>query len=486
MTVAVGDPYGLLPFTFRRRPHGRVLVVSQAGETLFLDEATFAGLVECSLDPKSAVAQDLVSRNIIYDGSPDTAINLLATQLRTRKAYLHDFTGLHMIVLTVNCNGACSYCHASAGPAGDVGQMTPTTARRVVETIFASPSPEIKIEFQGGEPMLNEPVLRLIVEEAERLNKRARKGLQFVLCTNLLDIGEDSLRFLKRHQVAVSSSLDGPPDLHDRHRQARQGGSAHARFVANLERVREYLGPDSCSPLLTVTADNLPRLRDVVDEYARLGLGGVFIRPLNPFGRAAREWAQLGYGADAFATAYCDALSYIIERNKQGLFFPEFYATLLLTRILTPFSTGFVDLQSPTAAGIGGAVYDHDGTVYPTDEARMLARTGDRSFALGNVHRDSYADMFLGQKLRELVRSTCLECQPGCADCAYALFCGVDPIRNYVETGSVVGHQPTSEVCQVNTAVLDYLFERLLDDDPQTSDVFWSWVLGRPLAEVRA
>ena len=240
-----------------------------------------------------------------------------------------------------------------------------------------------------------------------------------------------------------------------------------------------------CSPLLTVTRDHLGRLREVVDEYVRLGFSGIFIRPLNPFGLARQEWATLGYTPEEFVHAYEDALAYIIDINLAGRFFSEFYSTLLLTRILTPFSTGFVDLQSPTGAGIGGVVYDYDGTVYPSDEARMLAREGDRRFALGNVHTDGYADIFLGKTLKALVRDTCIESLPECADCAYHLYCGTDPVRNYVESGDVAGHRPTSTFCREHTLLFDYLFDRLREDDEDVVNVFWSWIRGRPLRDVR-
>ena len=64
----------------------------------------------------------------------------------------------------------------------------------------------------------------------------------------------------------------------------------------------------------------------------------------------------------------------------QGTPFLETYAQLLLTKILTPYPTGYVDLQSPAGAGIGVAVYNYDGDVYVSDEARMLAEMGDRIF----------------------------------------------------------------------------------------------------------
>ena len=64
--------------------------------------------------------------------------------------------------------------------------------------------------------------------------------------------------------------------------------------------------------------------------------------------------------------------------------------------MLTPFATGFVDLQSPAGVGISGAIYDYDGSVYVSDEARMMARFKNYFFKfikhfsnvrLGNYYR---------------------------------------------------------------------------------------------------
>jgi hypothetical protein len=54
------------------------------------------------------------------------------------------------------------------------------------------------------------------------------------------------------------------------------------------------------------------------------------------------------------------------------------------------------------------------GDVYASDEGRMLAEMGDRSFKLGNVHTHTYRDLFGGQLVRGLVEASCLETLPGC------------------------------------------------------------------------
>src|SRR5208282_187170 len=119
-------------------------------------------------------------------------------------------------------------------------------------------------------------------------------------------------------------------------------------------------------------------------------------------------------------------LDYIIELNRKGVEISEAYAKILLTKILTPFTTGFVDLQSPAGAAIAVAVYNYDGDVYASDESRMLAEMGDKRFRLGNVHADDYQTIFGGSVMAELVESSVVESLPGCCDCAFQTYCGAD------------------------------------------------------------
>jgi sulfatase maturation enzyme AslB (radical SAM superfamily) len=53
--------------------------------------------------------------------------------------------------------------------------MSKATAKKVVDLIFKSPSPAIKIEFQGGEPLLNFTIVRYIVESGYSIDSTWRK-----------------------------------------------------------------------------------------------------------------------------------------------------------------------------------------------------------------------------------------------------------------------------------------------------------------------
>lgn len=463
------------------------LLVNMVGEHIFLNSDEFKFMACEKYDKLSdSKIMELVSRNFIVElENREFTEDLLAIKLRSRKDFLNYFTFLHMVVLTLRCNCICDYCHASsAGLAAFNTDMNFEIAKNVLDKIFESPTSEIKIEFQGGEPSLNWDVLKYFVLDAERRIKfYNNRYLNFVICTNLFSLSDEQLEFLVKHNVEISTSCDGTKNMHDLHRKSYDGNSSYDNFVCNLNRVRKSKGANSCDALLTVTKDNLYCLDKVIDEYIYLGFHSVFIRALNPYGYAIKNKKELSYSTEEFLEQYEKALNYILSLNKKGIFFIESYAALLFQRIMTPFSTGFVDLQSPSGAGIAGAIYYYNGDVYPTDEARMLAEMGDQSFKMGNVQRNTFYEIFGGSVIKNLVENSCVESMPECSTCAYSPYCGADPIRYYVESKDIIGKRPDSEFCRKNKGILDILLKFIKENDMETMAIFWSWVNRQPMEE---
>jgi radical SAM protein with 4Fe4S-binding SPASM domain len=121
------------------------------------------------------------------------------------------------------------------------------------------------------------------------------------------------------------------------------------------------------------------------------------------------------------------------------------------------------------------AVYNYDGNVYASDESRMLAEMGDERFRLGNVHSNTYDEMFGGDLLRTIAASSCVESIPGCADCAFQSFCGADPVFNHATQGDMIGHRPTNEFHQKNFFIIRYLLD-LYHSNPTVKQIFSAWV----------
>jgi len=153
--------YKFLPFRFKQLSSSKVLLTNTGGEFVFLDRRQFEQFVNNKLLAEDSVYKILKSKSFLRDDSA-THLEQLASRFWTKKSSLCGFTKLHIFVLTLRCNCSCTYCQASRQDE-DVGQhydMNIETARRSVEIMMQSPAPEITVEFQGGEPLLNFSALR--------------------------------------------------------------------------------------------------------------------------------------------------------------------------------------------------------------------------------------------------------------------------------------------------------------------------------------
>lgn len=152
----------------------------------------------------------------------------------------------------------------------------------------------------------------------------------------------------------------------------------------------------------------------------------------------------------------------------------ETYASLLLSQLLGPFAHGYVDLRSPTGAGFGAVIYDYDGQVYPSDEARMLAAMGEGRFSLGQVDQPVSEWLEL-PAMRQLIAAGVAEALPTCSDCAYMPLCGADPIDHFARQGDTLGHRPTSDFCRRQMGLFDLLLERYEKADRQDRKTLQDW-----------
>lgn len=467
--------YKIMPFLFQKEGQD-IFISTNHGDFYWISVENFNNLLEGSLSYESNDYENLLSRQIISNDL-DQSIDVAAAKLRSRKSFLTEFTSLHMLVTTLRCNQRCEYCQASCeGEDSFLFDMDIPTAQKIVDKIFESPSHCIKIEFQGGEPTLNWDIIPFVIEYSKELNTVHNKKLDFVVCSNLTAMSKEKFEYLSKHNVYVSTSLDGPKNIHDNSRKLRIGKSSHEIFEKNLLLGRAIVGMDKIDALMTTTRFSLDRYKEIIDEYIRLDFNGIFLRSLNPYGFAAEQVATLGYSSEEFVQFYINCLEYIIEINDTGVFFSEYYTALLFKRIMTSQTTGFVDLQSPSGAGISGVIYDYNGDVYPADEGRMLARMGDKRFKMGNVSNNSYKEIFYGDIVQEIVQESCLETIPGCSDCVYNPYCGADPIRNYLEYGALIGHNPGSNFCEKNMLIFDYIFKKIKKNDKNFLDTVWRWI----------
>jgi uncharacterized protein len=471
---AASDEWELLPFRFERFSPERVLVTNMVGEHLFLTGHEFDDFMGRRLPNDSPLVRRLRAKHVIRQPDEQPPLELLALKTRTRYRRLPMFTGLHIFVVSLRCEHSCPYCQVSRQSEDKASfDMSEETAQRALDAVFRSPSPQIKIEFQGGEPLLNFQLIKDVVAEAKLRNLEEGRNLGFVIATNLALLDDEVLEFCGENDIYLSTSLDGPADLHNRNRP-RPGNDSWERAVVGIQRVRETLGADRVSALMTTTERSLDRVTDIIDCYLEQGLREIFLRPLSPYGFAIKTKSFAAYDADRWLAFYEEGLEYILDLNRRGVDVTEIFAAIILKKMLTNDDPGYVDLTSPSGIGIGALVYNYDGDVYASDEGRMLAEMRDTTFRLGNLHENSWEELILSPALLEPLEQSFTLSAPMCNECAFEPYCGADPVYHQATSGDYLGRKPLSSFCRRNMHVFKLLLERY-ESDPFAREIFLGW-----------
>lgn len=450
-----------MPLRFRAMPNGGSLCVNDDGRFFFgervvevLAGEAIQGDVQASLD----------AHNHRIDGRD--GLGLAAHQFRlaqrlTRAASL-DYL---ILVPTLRCNLSCSYCQVSRAALGAPGfDWSNNTLKSVMDLIDGLPGSAIKIEFQGGEPTLRPDLIAAVIQRCERFAEK-----QFVVCTNLHELGPDQWELFDREDLFISTSLDGDLLTHSRQRTGAQTG----QFEANLRAVIDRYGPTKVSALPTIDPAKPPEIDDVIDTFAGFGLTSIFLRPINYQGFARKRHAASRDLHAAWADYHRCFVHALIERNfaDRSVVLEETYFSLLLRRIYQPHAHRHVDLRNPNPIGEDYLVVDHDGQIYPTDEARMLSRSGVIDLSLGRIGED-----WRGETWRLLNEHSTNVSDPACQRCAYQPYCGRDLIDDLARYGRIDVERTATAFCQRHLALFDFIFTLIANEAPAVRYSLARWL----------
>ena len=110
------------------------------------------------LRPGEGLYKKAYSHNFVGRKGNLGQLQLLALRLRSRMAFLRNPTPLHIFVVTLRCEHSCPYCQVSRRSADKtLYDMDDETAQRALDIALSAPGRWLKLEFQGGEPLLNFP-----------------------------------------------------------------------------------------------------------------------------------------------------------------------------------------------------------------------------------------------------------------------------------------------------------------------------------------
>ncbi|WP_418791889.1 radical SAM protein [Phosphitispora sp. TUW77] len=174
---------------------------------------------------------------------------------------------------TSECNLRCKYCYASA--VQEKQKMGFETACKALDMVRNSP---IKVQFAGGEPMLNFQLIERVYDYIRRKGYNASLQMQ----TNGTLINSERARALKKMKIALGVSLDGTADVNER---LRGGTKLAVEGIRELARRGMMVNINS-----VVTAQNVEKLPGLLDFALYLGnVGGIGLDLLRIAGSAKED-----------------------------------------------------------------------------------------------------------------------------------------------------------------------------------------------------
>jgi uncharacterized protein len=294
---------------------------------------------------------------------------------------------------------------------------------RIYEYATDSKWPDLVICFHGGEPLLAGPQFYEVVFEFARSRQPRECNVEIAIQSNLTLLNESFLSLFSRYSVQVSTSLDGPQELHDRIRSRVNGKGTFKDVVAALHLLKSQ-------GIKTGVICTMNRLNFGFEE----GIFAFFkdleqdFKANHVHNIGAAYNSDLGLTPDEIAQSMIRFFDlWFLDRTpkiKEGNTF-EVSVNILTGR---PSSCIFKENCQDSIVSI-----EFDGNVTSCDSIKYI-KNQDSTIYYGNIFHQPLSEIMVSCNRREILkrRAALLD---GCADCRYSDICNggcmLDPIVMY-------------------------------------------------------
>lgn len=224
-----------------------------------------------------------------------------------------------------DCNLRCRYCFAETGDfgSGNRTMLDIETGKQAIDFLLAVSHgrKNLDIDFFGGEPLMNWPVVVALTEYCEARGKETGKNLRLTITTNGLLLDEEKIAFINRHMKNCVLSIDGRPEVND-HMRPTISGSGSYKVIS--ERIKKFLvqrtadSSDNYEHYVrgTFTKHNLDFALDVAHLVEKLDAKHISVEPV-----VTEENADYGISMEdlpAIEGEYERLAEYLLARHKSG------------------------------------------------------------------------------------------------------------------------------------------------------------------------
>lgn len=398
---------------------------SDAQEHLGLDKVEIEELLE-------ALEEAITERELFALETPPSLDQLYPEEPLIKAMCLH---------LCHDCNLRCRYCFASTGDyaTGERSLLPLETGKAAIDWLIAASGKRhnLDIDFFGGEPLLNWPVVQELVHYAEKRGTETNKDLRLTMTTNAYTLDDEKAEFIDKHFKNVVLSFDGRPEVQDSMRPAAGGQGTYDRTLKNIRDFVERREDREYYVRGTYTSENVDFDLDVT-HIAEQGIDQISLEPMvgdpnDPLTLKVKDLPELRKSYERLAEEYLQA------SEADAFHFFHFNIDL---------DGGPCIYKRYKGCGAGSeyVAVTPDGKVYPCHQF-----VGEEGFELGTVF-DSPED--LEQDLRSQFLPLIVPEMDACQTCWARYHCGGGcPANNWHANKSF--DQPSELYCELQRMRLE-------------------------------
>jgi uncharacterized protein len=178
-----------------------------------------------------------------------------------------------------SCNLGCGYCYAGRGgfAGAQRGQMSWPTARAAIDQLLTTSlrSAPVTIGYIGGEPFANRSIIHKATRYAAARGRALGQDVRFSVTTNGTLLNAHDIALLRQHPFAVTVSLDGGREIHERQRP----GADFSQLVGAVAPLIEWPGRAKVCARATITREDFD-LIGRFDAISEVGFDDIGFSPV--------------------------------------------------------------------------------------------------------------------------------------------------------------------------------------------------------------
>lgn len=183
------------------------------------------------------------------------------------------FLGVLVIQPSPFCNINCDYCYLPHRTSKR--RMSMDVLRKTMERVFESGliGPQVQVLWHAGEPLA---VPLGWYEEAFSIIDQfphAQEKIVHTFQSNGTLLNQDWCDFIRRYDVEIGLSIDGPAFIHDHHRKTRSGRGTHDQAMRGARLLQENDIPFGVVAVISDVSLNHPD--EIFDFFVEMGIDGV-------------------------------------------------------------------------------------------------------------------------------------------------------------------------------------------------------------------